>query len=102
MTADALASYVAWTSAAILLAMQDKQALVFHKEGYQPPVPTVIESIETQIYFHVSENKLTTTRVKDRNNSWFCLVQEKKVKYWRYVMTVAVTHWKINDMSCIY
>ena len=40
MAADALAPRVAKSSATIVLTMQDKQAPVFHREGFQLPVPS--------------------------------------------------------------
>ena len=39
MAADPLAPRVARPSAAMLLNMQGKQVLVFHKGGFQPPAP---------------------------------------------------------------
>ena len=52
-------------SAAMVLAMWDKQALVFNKDIYKIPVPSLCgEIIEARIHFHVFLSKFYTTRVK--------------------------------------
>ena len=55
MVADALAPCVNKASASMVLIMQGKQLLVFHKEGFQLTVPYQYGAmIENQNIFHVS------------------------------------------------
>ena len=67
MAPDILVLYVARTSAAMILTMQDKWVLVFCKEGFQTPVPSQFEMIKNKVNMFVCFlNKFGTARVKMR------------------------------------
>ena len=65
MAPDALAPCVARPSEAMVLNMQDKWVLVFHKGRFQPPAPSQFwEIYKIKICFYVSYKKYSMTGVK--------------------------------------
>ena len=65
MAAEALVTYVARSSATMVLPMQNKQVLVFHKEGFQSPAPSQCwERYQMLICIHVFLENFTRHNIK--------------------------------------